>query len=197
MQEDKVIFYIQESILKKLPESIRTKVTVAGGGIRDKILDEEIKDFDMFVQDKETEDELMKFLKENGKEGHVSSQLANYTFEKKWLQVIRGKYYDISTSEVIDNFDYVHCCAMVTMDGMKTHPEFYKCIATKHIRINKLLFPLNSFQRLQKYVQKGYVACNGTLLELAKSLQTVNFDNKEENALEFYPDGTPRFVGVD
>ena len=139
----------------------------------------------------------MKFFEENGKAGHISDQLGNYTYEGKWIQIIRGKYWDISTSAVIDDFDFVHCCAMITMDGIKVHPLFYKSIATKHIMVNSLKYPLNSLERLQKYIQKGYVACNGTFLTLAKALKEVDFENKDQNRLEFYPDGTPRFLGVD
>jgi hypothetical protein len=50
---------------------------------------------------------------------------------------------------------------------------------------------------MQKYIKKGYTACNGTLLTLTRELQKVNLDNPQENSLTFYSDGTPRFLGVD
>jgi hypothetical protein len=74
---------------------------------------------------------------------------------------------------------------------------FYEGIATKHLRINRLDFPLSSLERMQKYIKKGYTACNGTLLTLTRELQKVNLDNPQENTLTFYSDGTPRFLGVD
>jgi hypothetical protein len=197
MLAEKVAFYYKASILEKLPEGIRTKVAVAGGAVRDKLVGAEIKDIDLFVEDLDTETKLMEFYKTNGKEGNVNSQLANYTYEGKWIQIIRGKFYDMKTTACIDSFDFTLCMAMVTMDGLKVGPLLYEAIATKHIRVNKLLFPLASLERMQKYIKKGYIACNGTLLELSKGIQSVNMESKTENALEFYPDGTPRFMGVD
>jgi hypothetical protein len=198
MLAEKVTFYFQKQILEKLPEDIREKVAVAGGAVRDKLLDVDIKDYDLFVQDKETEDKLMEFYKANGKEGNVNSQLANYTYEGKWIQIIRGKYYNMETTELIDSFDFTITMAMVTMKhGLRVGEFFYQGIATKHLRINRLDFPLSSLERMQKYINKGYTACNGTLLTLTRELQKVNLDNPQENTLTFYSDGTPRFLGVD
>jgi hypothetical protein len=208
MQQDKVTFYLQKNILELLPEDIRNKVAVAGGAVRDKIAGVEVKDYDLFVDSKETEDKLMKFLAEAGKEGNVNSQLANYTLEGKWIQVIRGKYYNIDSSEVIDSFDFIHCCAMVTMKGFQCHPQFYRAVATKHLMINKITFPLSTLERMQKYVSKGYSACNGTLLAIAKAINDMDKEvfnpSKDstqgdalQNTLMFYADGSPRFMGVD
>ncbi len=208
MQTQKVTFYFQEHILKPLPESIRAKVAVAGGAVRDKFLDVEIKDYDIFVEDLATEETLMKFYAKAGKVGQVNSQLANYTYKGKWIQIIRGKYWNMKTDAVIKDFDFIHCCAMVTVGGLSVHPEFFETIATKHIRVNKLLYPLNSLERLQKYIKKGYSACNGTMLALAKSINDMDreiFNPNEDsspsdlaqNSLMFYADGTPRFLGVD
>jgi hypothetical protein len=198
MLSEKVAFYFQKQILEKLPEDIREKVAVAGGAVRDKLLDVDIKDYDLFVQDKETEDKLIEFYKANGKEGNVNSQLANYTYEGKWIQIIRGKYYNMETTELIDSFDFTITMAMVTMKhGLRVGEFFYQGIATKHLRINRLDFPLSSLERMQKYIKKGYTACNGTLLTLTRELQKVNLDNPQENSLTFYSDGTPRFLGVD
>lgn len=211
MQQEKVVFYLQKTILEKFPEDIRLKVAIAGGCVRDKLDGTEIKDYDLFVQDKETEDKLMAFLKKNGKEGNVNSQTANYTYESKWLQVVRGRYYNIDSSEVIDSFDFIHCGAMVTMSPTQPFrclPDFYRAVATKHLIINKILFPLSTLERMQKYIQKGYKACNGTLFSIAKAInqmerpvfEMTNDSTSAEaltNTLFFYQDGTPRFVGVD
>lgn len=208
MQQDKVVFSLQKNILELLPEDIINKVCVAGGAVRDKILGVEVKDYDLFVDSKETEDKLMKFLAETGKEGNVNSQTANYTLEGKWIQVIRAKYYNMETTEVIDSFDFIHCCAMVTMKGFQCHPQFYRAVATKHLMINKITFPLSTLERMQKYVAKGYSACNGTLLAISRSINDMDKkifnpdpdalqSDLQDNTLMFYADGTPRFMGVD
>lgn len=140
----------------------------------------------------------MEFFKTNGKEGRVNSELANYTYEGKWIQIIRGKYYNMETTDLIDSFDFTITMAMVTIKhGLRVGEFFYEGVATKHLRINKLMFPLSSLERMQKYIKKGYTACNGTLLTLTRALQAINLDNPSEDALRFYPDGTPRFLGVD
>lgn len=208
MMSDRVAFYFKANILDKLPEDVRDKVVVAGGAVRDKLVDADIKDIDLFVEDKETEDKVMAFFKEKGKEGNVNTQLANYTFEGKWIQVIRGKYYNMKTTEVIDSFDFTICQAMVTTEGLKTGEYFWQGIATKHLRINKITFPLSTLERLQKYTKKGYTACNGTLLSIAKSINDMDKkvfspdkdsvqSDVAENSLMFYSDGSPRFMGVD
>ena len=208
MTSEKVAYFYKINILDKLPEDIRAKVAIAGGAVRDKLMGAEIKDIDLFVQDKETEDKLMTFLKNNGKEGNINSQTANYTYEGKWVQVVREKYYDMSTTQVIDSFDFTICQAMVTVNGLKVGEHFWESIATKHLRINKITFPLSTLERMQKYIKKGYEACNGTLLAIAKSINdmertvfTPDMDTTKEeavqNTLMFYSDRSPRFMGVD
>lgn len=203
MNKDKVFFYFKASIFDKLPNDIRDKVAIAGGAVRDMLVGADIKDVDMFVQDAETEAKLMSFFKENGKEGKVNGFLANYTFGGKWIQVIRGRYYDLSTTELIDTFDFTICQAMVTVDGIRVGEHFWESVSTKHLRIHKITYPLSTLERMQKYIKRGYSACNGTILEIAKAINAMEsevFDpnsNVKENQLVFYPDGSPRFLGVD
>jgi len=213
MTESKTVFLLQENILRKLPEEVRFKVAIAGGAVRDTLLGVEVKDYDLFVEDLATETALMAFLEEKGKIINVNSQLANYTYEDKWIQVIRGKYWKVDSAAIISDFDFVHCCAMVTLDPnepFKCHSDFYKCLATKSIQVNVIKYPLSSLERLQKYIQKGYTACNGTFLTLAKAIndmdksifETIINDplasvNLQQNELMFYADGSPRFMGID
>ena len=156
MQSDKVVFYFQEHLLKLIPDDIRDKVAFAGGCVRDKLLDVEIKDYDIFVDSKETEDKLMAFLKKAGKGGKINTQTANYTFNGKWIQVVRGKYYNINSSDIIDSFDFTICQAMITTKGLQTTPRFWKAVATKHLEVSVLHFPLSSLERMVKYIKKGY-----------------------------------------
>jgi len=194
---EKTISFFQNEILLKLPTDIRDKVAIAGGSIRDKLLNVKIKDYDVFVQDKDTEQKLMEFFNNNGKEGRVNDYLANYTYEKKWIQIVRGKYYNMKTTELIDSFDYTICMAMITTDGIKVGEHFFEDLKNKRLRINKITYPLATLERLQKYIKKGFTACNGTLLEIVKAIQKVNLEDSNSNSLVFYPDGTPRFLGMD
>lgn len=207
---DKLKYHYQKLFFDELPEGIRTEVFVAGGAIRDYLSNSEVKDIDLFTTSKEVEDELLKFFKEKGKLINENTLLANYTYKDKWFQVIKGKHYN-SPISLIESFDFTITQAVVFVE-MELIPEenikkfntefeagenFFQDTLAKHLRVHKITFPLSTLERMQKYIQKGYEACNGTLLEVAKSLKEVDFDNNDQNTLLFYPNGGARFFGVD
>lgn len=207
---DKLKYHYQKLFFDELPESIRAEVFIAGGAVRDYLSDAEIKDIDLFTTSKEVEDELIKFFKEKGKLINENALLANYTYKDKWFQVIKGKHYNSSIS-LINSFDFTITQAVVFVE-MELIPEentkkfttqfetgntFFQDTLAKHLRINTITFPLSTLERMQKYIQKGYTACNGTLLEVAKSMKNIDFDNPSDNTLLFYPNGGARFFGVD
>jgi hypothetical protein len=57
--------------------------------------------------------------------------------------------------------------------------------------------PLGSLKRLQKYIQKGYEACNGSILTIAKRLSVVDYSDPNQNDIEFYPDGNVKIILFD
>ena len=201
---DKMKFYYQKIFFEKLrdAELDPTKYAIAGGAIRDYLSGTDIKDIDIFSNDIESEEKLLKWLKDEENPNNIkimneNSQLANFKMNGHWIQVIKGKYYDMETDAVIESFDFTICGAMLVDDRFSTLPTFFQDTLAKHLRINKITFPLSTLERMQKYIKKGYTACNGTLLNVAESLKTVNLDDPEEDTLRFYPDGTPRFFGID
>lgn len=175
-----------------------TKYSVAGGAVRDYLTGDKIKDIDIFCQDQAAEEALLKFLREKHKLLNENNLLGNFIVNERWFQVIKGKYGDMSTDDLIRSFDFTICGAMVQGNGeVRFLPTFFQDCLAKHLRINTINFPLSTLERMQKYIKKGYTACNGTLLTVAKAIQTVNFDNPAQDTLRFYPDGTPRFFGID
>ncbi len=177
---------------------------IAGGAIRDYLTGAEVKDIDIFSASKEAEDALIKFWKDLAKvdSGGVkilneNDMLLNVMWDGKWFQLIKGKFYDMTGTAVIDSFDYTICQAMLVDDDFRASPTFFQDTLARHLRINVITFPLSTLERMQKYIQKGYEACNGTLLAVAKACATVDFNNPQQDTLRFYPDGTPRFFGVD
>jgi hypothetical protein len=207
---DKLKYHYQKLFFDELPEDTKLGVFIGGGAIREYLSGGEIKDIDVFTDSKEAEDKVLAFFKDKGKLLNENAMLANYTYKDKWFQVIKGKYYK-SGYELIDSFDFTICQAALGV-VMDLYPEenrkefkveflssgdFFQDALAKHLRINKITFPLSTLERLQKYIQKGYTACNGTLLEVAKSMKDVDFDNKDQNTLVFYPSGGARFFGVD
>ena len=177
---------------------------IAGGAVRDKFVKEKVKDIDIFTNSKGAAVALFKAMLLSGgidmnadKNLNDDRPLFNVKFKDRWFQIINTVYYNTETTETIENFDFTICGAQVSSKGFHCLPTFFQDLATKHLRINKAVYPLSTLERMQKYIKKGYSACNGSLLELAKLIREVDFDNPEENRLEMYPDGSPRFVGID
>lgn len=201
---DKMKFYYQKIFFEKIKEGgLNPKhYAIAGGSIRDYLSNEDVKDIDVFSQSQEAEDKILAWFKDQNNPNKIeimneNSQLANFKLDGRWIQVIKGKFYNMETDAVVESFDFTICGAMLVDDRFATLPTFFQDTLAKHLRINKITFPLSTLERMQKYIKKGYTACNGTLLAIAQSQATVNFNNPSEDTLRFYPDGTPRFFGID
>lgn len=176
---------------------------IAGGAVRDYLLGEKVKDIDIFTNSEEAAVKLYRaFINQGAKDLNADlpvekRPLYNLVYQNRWFQIVNTVHYDTTTTETIANFDFTMCCAQISSSGFDSHVNFFQDVLSKHLRINNPIYPLNTLSRMQKYIKRGYTACNGTLLELTKALQTVKLDEQDENTLEFYPDGTPRFIGVD
>jgi len=187
---------IEKTLGIKLEKDASWDFILAGGCLRDYLVNEKIKDIDVFPKNQAGQDFIISKLKEKGKLMSENARLSNYTVNGKWFQVVKGQFYD-SPEALINNFDYTICCIGYDGKDLSTHENFFEDLACKRLRTNTLTFPLSSLERIQKYIKKGYTACNGTMLSLAKAVATVNFESNDENRLEFYPDGSPRFMGID
>jgi hypothetical protein len=203
---DKMKFYYKKLFFEKITDEglDPKKYAIAGGAIRDYLSGAEVKDIDLFSNDKATEEALIAMFKrlvanEDSKVTIINENdaLLNIKWNGRWFQLIKGKFYDMTTTSVIDSFDYTICCAMLVDDDLRVNPTFYQDTLAKHLRINRITFPLSTLERMQKYIQKGYEACNGTLLAVAQACAQVDYNNPQQDTLRFYPDGTPRFFGVD
>lgn len=119
--------------------------------------------------------------------------------------MLNGKKQDIdivkipceSMESTIDRFDFTICCFAVSRKSVVHHPSAPFDLLAKRLVINNLPFPVSSFQRIQKFLKRDYWICNGGMIEIAKALGKIDFDNPEQNNIEFYPDGTPRIVRID
>jgi|SRR5581483_1124106 len=183
------------------------KYAVAGGAVRDYLSNNPIKDIDIFCEDIEAEEYILDRLQSLADFGHPdivyvnhNDFLSNYRIGEYAVQIIRNKYFPLTNdpSFLIEAFDFTICGGMVRFDGEAFFlPTFFQDCLAKHLRIQVITFPLSTLERMQKYIQRGYTACNGTLLSIAKSLQGLDYDNPDVNTLVFYPDGTPRFFSYD
>jgi len=104
-----------------------------------------------------------------------------------------------SPQECIQQFDFTVVCAAVEKGAKEFlhHESFFIDLAARRLVINSLPYPLSTLQRLQKYIKAGFTICNGGLLQIAQAIQKIDFSNPASNHLEYYPDGTPKFVRID
>lgn len=171
---------------------------IAGGAIRDHFASQSIEsDIDVFFKShddyKAVIDKLVNDRRVERK--YIHKELACFKWRSVDVQLV-GTHFFPSPKETMESFDFTVCCCALDSSEIYMHEHFMEDLAARRLAINKLPFPLSTLERLQKYSKKGFTACNGTLLEVAKALKSVDFEDKA-NALSFYPNGDPRFVRFD
>jgi hypothetical protein len=203
MNDGQVKYFFQKIFFDLIRENLPfpEQYAIAGGAVRAAFIGEKLNDIDVFCSNSEAADRLIELFKVKGATLKSNNdRLHNFVYENRWFQVIKSAYHEFNDStELIDKFDFTVCQAMVylplineSLEGssrvgkqprLRVGPYFYQDCLSKHLRINHILFPLNTLHRLQKYAKKGYKACNQTLVEVARSLQTVNLlpINSESN----------------
>lgn len=172
---------------------------VAGGAVRDFFAGRKVSsDVDIFFRNRDAY-EFAKARMTSDKELPIifSSEQTLVTVRNKHKIQLVGSHFFDSPAMTISEFDFTVCSAAVDAERVYMHETFLMDLAGRHLVINKLTYPLSTLQRLQKYILKGFTACNGTFLDLARALQTVDLQNASENTFLFYPDGTPKFIRLD
>lgn len=159
----------------------------AGGAIRDCIIGEEYRDIDIFGNKNALDGFIQKELKPSGwKLTFDTKGLKNFHRGGKKLQVIYKDYKNIE--DCLNSFDYTIC--MFGYDGKHI---YFEENAVPHLLQRKLVINklnpdhvVNSLERLQKYIQRGYTICNGGIKEIVESIR--NADEKQiKDAFMFYP----------
>jgi len=203
MNADQVIYRFKKLFFEKISEDDSLDpldYAVAGGAVRDSLVGVKFKDIDVFCSGPDAVERLESWFskQENVRILNGNDVLSNYMLNGNWFQIVKRAFFDRKyPKDLVERFDYTICGAMIHNGELITLPTFFQDSLTKRLRVNTLEFPLNSLERMQKYVKKGYTACNGTILSLAKAIQGLDLEKPGSNSLVFYPDGTPRFLGVD
>lgn len=171
---------------------------VAGGAVRDYFsLGHITSDIDIFFPNEHEFKNAQSALADlDYKPTFENERVVNYQINNLKFQLVKIRWFE-SPINTIDQFDFTVCCGAVDENGVYLHETFLVDLARKRLIINILPFPISTMQRVIKYVRKGYTICNGNLLTLSKGISTVNFNNPQENNIEFYSDGTPKFVRWD
>jgi hypothetical protein len=173
---------------------------IAGGSLRDFFSRMPLtSDVDLFFASDAERQEAARRLSASGvaKPLYDHSHVQCFMFKNRHVQLIK-KHFFAGPEETISQFDFTVCCVAMSSSGELFHHEnFFEDLAGRRLAINQLPFPLSTLERLQKYVAKGFVACNGTLMEIAKGIQAIDLNNPNENTLTFYPGGGVRFARFD
>jgi len=154
-------------------------------------------DIDIFSYNQDNIDIACRYFEETYSQKPTSEfeTIVNYWKEGKKFQFV--KRYFKNPIDCIDQFDFTVCCVALNKDRLIIHKRFFMDLARRRLVLHKLFFPLSTMQRIQKYVKKGFWICNGGLLDIANAIQNVNFQDPNQNVLEFYPNGDARFVRMD
>lgn len=183
------IDYFRKRFFKHFTDELNKKVWVGGGAIRDYFSEGLVtKDIDFFCVDRLAMAKLVKVLRNKFEYKH-------YLITRNAIKgycMVWGKRIDVdivkkpfkNPIECIDAFDFTVCCFACNADNFYYHKSAIFDLIRKRLVIHKLPHPVDSLKRLNKYTIKGFKACNGTLLTLAKAI--AEQDPKNESLFDFY-----------
>ena len=182
---------------KELFKDAPAKAIMAGGAFSSSLVGRKVKDIDIFTDNPAA---LIEHLKANSEIKHQfeNDWVCNFGYKKYIVQVIK-KYTYQTPEAVIADFDFTIVCCAYAGEKLVYHERFFADNAQMRCVVNNLSKPLSSLQRLTKYCSRGYSACPIGIGKIARAITALNidWDNPNQNEVEFYPDGTPKFNGLD
>lgn len=170
---------------------------VAGGAVRDYFTHGMPKsDIDIFFHGEPAFTAAKAKLRKKYGITRENSAFTEFRVRNKRVQLIQSRYFP-TADETIAAFDFTVCCAAVTRGFVAHHPCFFEHLAARKLVINALPFPLSTMERMQKYIRKGFSICNEGLLSISTAVRALDLNDPQQRSLEFYRDGTPRFMRFD
>lgn len=169
---------------------------LAGGSILSLLKSAKVNDWDLFSNDPKS---VIDWLKSKDTPlTFENDMVANFKWGRHKVQVIK-KYTYPNMAATIENFDFTCICAAYNGNEFVCHERFYLDAAQQRLVINKHKLPLSTLQRAIKYSRRGYVLCPKALASICRAINELEIDwnNPDQNMIEFYPDGTPTFKGID
>lgn len=174
----------------------KPSIYIAGGCFSSLLAGRKVKDIDVFTN---KQDAVIEALKDAGIEPTFKNDwVFNFKIGKFTVQVIRAYEYN-DPVKLIESFDFTIVCAAYDGESLYVDERFFIDNAQRRLVIKALPKPLSTMQRMMKYASRGYRVCPRGLAELAKAVNKmeIDWDNPDDNKIEFYPDGTPKFLGLD
>lgn len=183
------IDYFNGLFFKNMPDDLKSNIWIAGGGIKDWFTDGHvINDCDFFCVDRKSMAKLILFLRSKYSFKHfiltknAVKGVLTINGSKMNVDIVKKPFQN--PLECISKFDFTVCCFSVNSDAFFYHISAPFDLIRMRLVINELPHPVDTLKRLNKYVKKGYTACNGTLLTLAKSI--AQQDINDESIFSFY-----------
>lgn len=159
---------------------LQNGVVLAGGALRTLLVNDEIKDFDIFFSDANKIAATREKLLEAGFELIFSCPLdLLFTYRKgnMIVQLITEREYK-DCQELIDSFD-INACRFAT-DGefLYTSREAIIDVLKNRISLFKINYPLATFRRIVKYHKKGFKLFTAPrqFIEMVRLIQDAEMD---------------------
>lgn len=170
---------------------------IAGGALRSYLVGDRVKDLDIFSAEPEKVEAAFK-ADESFKASFSNDFISNFYKGDICYQVIK-KYKYATPMDTINNFDFTIICAAISSEGIVAHKRFYIDNAQRRLVVSALPKPLSTVKRCMKYSLRGYNMCPVGLAKILKAVQEnpIDWSDPNQNEIEFYPDGTPSFRGLD
>lgn len=188
-QATNCIDYFRQIFFRWMPEELNKSVWIAGGSIRDYFQKGYSKnDIDFFCVDRKSMADLVRWLRNERQFKHfliTKNAIKGYIeFKGKKIDVDIVKKPFQNPTDSIEKFDFTVCCFACNADNFYYHISAPYDLLRNKLVINDLPHPVDTLKRLNKYIKKGFTACNGTLMTLAKSL--AEQDPNDASIFEFY-----------
>lgn len=177
-QLDQVLEYVKDRY--KLNNDTANKLYIAGGAIRSLILNEEVKDYDIFIENDEVKTLLLEESKTKCNGSYISDNAITLYSPYGQIQIITTK--TGFPWEVIDEFDFVmnqnYYCPNLTVAGVcdGLYIADIDTVMSKKLKINKhCRNKLGTLARLAKFLERGYLPPNKLdLVELGIAISKLN-----------------------
>lgn len=127
--------------------------------------DEVIADYDVFFKGEIDAANMRLDLEEAGFETVFQCPLGKLTTMKKdgiKVQLITEFYYPTPQS-LVETFDLDACFFVLYNNILYTSRRAIRAVRRKHITFNSVDFPVATFKRIMKYMQKGYTIPNESI----------------------------------
>ena len=183
------INHFRKMFLNSFSQDLNNKIWVAGGAVRDWLSEGHvIKDYDFFSTDRIAMAELVRALRNiHGFRHYLITKNAI-----KGFVMVKGIKVDVdivkkpfaNAIECVDAFDFTLCCFAVSFDRFTYNSSGIFDLIKKRLVVHSLPHPVDTLKRMIKYTKKGFAACNGTILTIAKAI--AEQDPSNDSIFEFY-----------